>query len=360
MISDKGRSIMPRRKRKKVTRNINLESQQESYLQKRFGKEASFSEIIRKSLKLVISMLEGKIITDLSDEKIEKFTESYNEEMIRAASRSDRVMEYKDLFELLTYNARYLMPDIESFPIVLLNILDFFADLAFTKMTKTSRDRLYKIARNTNIIEDIDLIYDEVKKVGSTEYMGSYPYSLIWYVKIVTILLSHSKSKWGLVKTVPEHVEKLGDLRRIRFHLERNVPREEALKRLNNYFNNIRIKLLDQNNSGIWDILNNRYYAIVDQECLKYFQGVEAQEIPFRDSIDEINQLPVDGVERGLLVVRLYEKRHLISNVVYKENEVVLLPRDPCVVFMLNDTCDYLNLSYEMRNLKPNLSLTIH
>ncbi|MHA1144542.1 MAG: hypothetical protein ACTSRW_07390, partial [Candidatus Helarchaeota archaeon] len=64
MIFEKDGGQMTRWNKKKVTKNINIELSQEAYLKNKFGKDVNFSDLIRKILKLGITLLELSIIND--------------------------------------------------------------------------------------------------------------------------------------------------------------------------------------------------------------------------------------------------------------------------------------------------------
>ncbi len=353
MIFEKDGGQMTRWNKKKVTKNINIELSQEAYLKNKFGKDVNFSDLIRKILKLGITLLELSIINDFEESSISGLFSDLSEETIRTVVRKDKVLEYKEFFELLTQKSLYLIPKIESFPSVLMNIGDIFSNIGFTKIDKKTKLRLSKIVKGNNIIDEVNVTSEYF------EFSGSYPYSLIWYAKIVVVMLTRSKHKWEIRKMIPEELTNVSDLRKIRIYMKKGTSREASLKTVDKFFNSLSIKLKDQNNEGIWTLLNNDLSFILDESALRHLKGNPGTSIPFLNHIKEINSLKIQKREKALLLFNFYNKIHLVTSLFCSDGVFTLTIREEGVKSMLLNTLAHLKIKYELETQGTNLIFSI-
>ena len=148
---------MPRKK-KKVTKNINIEKIQYDEIKKRFGNEINFSYITRQLIKLGLTMLDYKIIPDLSDESIELVQRDILDKTTRNIAKT-KVAEYKEVFEGLAKLGCYYVPEISSFPKVLMQIAGIYSDFNYEKILTSPLydEMLRKVALRSHIIDSVEM-----------------------------------------------------------------------------------------------------------------------------------------------------------------------------------------------------------
>ncbi|TFF85690.1 MAG: hypothetical protein EU551_03485 [Promethearchaeota archaeon] len=351
------------KKVKKTPKHINIESRQENYIKKRFGKEVNFSEIIRKMIKLCITLLDKEIITDIEDETIDKLTANlYNIDMQEKMEKI-KVLEYKEVFEDLSKWGRYYLADLSKFPKTLFTLIDFFLQLDYdeNKYRPEYWNLVKKIASNSKMIDTIEVFRRPTDEYDLYLYItGENPNTFLWYIKEASCVLTGTQSHWEVVKIIPD-IHPISNLKELKIYFKKGKSKEQSMKKLEEIFCNIKNKIIDDENFGIWLQLNTPYNFILDLNTLSYIKSnSEEQLIPFKESIEKIKNIAEDKNEITELILGFYEKIHLISDLSSSKNgKFKFKTLDDFVTDMILKTCDYLKIKcefekapYDIINLK--------
>lgn len=331
---------MTRWKLKKVQKNVNLEQNQIKYLEKHFGQDLNFSIISRKIFKLAIALHEHGIIKDFEDDSIEELRAEIAEEYVRRNITGQKAMEYKEIFEDLTENAKSMLPNFKAAPSIIVPLSEFFSRYKYKEMDEKTYFNLKKIITMNNIVDNIELN----PKDKFVELRGKYPHSLLWYAKMFATMVSYFNSHWELERIVPKGLHPVEDLRVIRLYFKDGESQEKAIQKLHEIFCDSRFKIEDTDNRGIWRQLNDRYHVILDRDWVNSLLGKEEKIIPYADMLEEFRT--DTPFENARLLLKFYEKVHLISDLVVSESKLMFMTIANFVHEMISDSLVHLEVSF--------------
>ncbi len=347
---------MPRN-RKKVTKNINIEQVQEAKIRKYFGKDINFSFITRQLMKLGLTMLDRQILQDFSDKSIEKFIFQYLDRKSRRLERF-KVAEYQDVFEQLVKLGRYYVFEVVNFPQILIEIAEFFREINFETIQKSPvyDEVLKNIAKRSGMIDSAEL---NKKDNIFIQFTGHNPYTLLWYTKIVMCILSASEKHWEIINSIPEELIPSENLNLIRLNLKIGTSMAKSLDLIREKFANIKIKIKDPDNSGIWNTLNQPVNFIIDKTSIN-FMGGNRDGVPFQQYIDEINAIETNPIQQSFLILEMYRKIHLISHLSISKNRLLFVPLHSLIIEMIENTFNYLKIDFSLEEQGSNVLLLIN
>lgn len=346
-----------RKRKRKVQKNINFESDQIIYLTRTFGTDINISELFRQIVKLVITLLDNKIISGITDQDIKGLKSAILDEKMRSVTQRDKISEYKDIFEELVRIGRYINLEPSKLPSVLLNIANYYPlydSKDFIKNPKYEQ-MLQKIALSSNMIDSVKL-----NKIDSSlEFTGSYPFSLLWYVKTVATLLATSKKyKWEIKKCYPEDLSNISNLRNLYLQFKPGESNNRSLRVVYDVFCNLETRIKDQDNYGIWFLLKNSNNMVIDQNLFNLLLKGEGG-IPFQQYIEEIQQKGRSKLETTKLVLKFYRKINLIFDLSASNNRFKCSPIAAIISEVICKTLDYLEISYTLQNSYPFFTLFV-
>lgn len=357
--------VMTRWKRKKSQKNVNLEREQIKYLERNFladtskdGIDHNFSTISRQIYRLAISLHQHKIVKDFSETEIESLLSTVLDEPMRAVLATQKVMEYKDIFEEVAKLERYFIPHPSKLPTTISKTGDIFTlyDAKDFKTNPTYSRMLKKVPPMSGMIEALDV--DVAEKW--IEFRGSYPYSLLWYAKIASTLLATSKkNSWEIIHHDPADLSVVENLRSLRIFYTEGESMQNSIKVIQDVFGDLGLRLRDPSNQGIWTLLNNHHTILVDQS---YFWSLLEGDggIPLQEQVEEIVGKEYGKLETTTLIFRLYEKAHLISGLlISKQNRFVCRPFHPSLTDGVCAALDFAGIRYDRKETTPNLILII-
>ncbi len=301
-------------------------------------------------------VLEQKIIPDFSEESLDLLKGEMFNKYSRAMTK-EKVLEYKEIFEELAKIARYYIPDVSTFPKILILMSDVFSELTYSNLVSKPKYReiLTGIVEHSRMMSSVEL------STGDEIYFdltGENPYSLLWYSKIAACMLSISKMHWEIIKTVPEELHPMDRIKKIRLYLRRGESMKKSLEIVENTFAGLNLRLRDLDNRGIWELFNTPSQFLMDHSLLSYIAG-SGEGIPFKQTIDDINNIaPENSYQRAHLILELYNKVHLISQLESRKNRLSFRPAMAAIKEVLEKTLSYSKIAYSMEAQGPNLVIT--
>ncbi len=334
------------RRKKKITKNINIEYSQELKLKRIFGNDINFSEIFRQLARLGITLLHHRIIRDLSDESIETLRNDIIEEQVRGTS-AKKVREYPEIFEELAKLGRYFVPDISRFPKILLNFGNAFSELNFEAMLKdpTIVERVKKFPIYSQMVDSVEL---NLKGDIFFQFTGNSPFTLLWYAKIVALALTGSPNHWEITSTFPEDLSKIDTLNLIRLNLKPGKSMGQSLDKVREIFSNIILMIKDTDSRELWNAMNDPLNLILDHIALDYLLNDDAKGIPFQHYLDELRMLEKDQIKCGLFLLEFYRKLNLVTHISLSGKRVILRLLHPAIFEMLKVSWAYLEIKYKV------------